>query len=48
MVLRKEDQKPNHGVYEKAFNLSQHPSGMYYLKMISGNYDWVKKIIIQQ
>ena len=48
MVLRMEDLKPNHEVYEKAFNLSQHPTGMYYLKVVSGKYDWVKKIIIQQ
>ena len=48
LVVHKEDLRPQQGSLEQSFNFSQRANGMYYIKVMTENNQWVKKLVIQR
>ncbi|MEA3505036.1 MAG: T9SS type A sorting domain-containing protein, partial [Bacteroidota bacterium] len=46
VIIKKENQEIIDGKYEQLFDLSSHANGMYYLKVVSENVEFVKKIVV--
>ena len=48
LLINNEKQRGIDGTYEKTFDFSMHPDGMYYIKVITGETEFVRELVINR
>ena len=48
LIVKKDDQEIENGQYERNFDFSPRPNGMYYIKVISAENEFVRKLVISR